>query len=66
MSYGTLELKSVNEAWRVISTAGVQMYVCNKDHYGYLPVPLNQDQTLEEEEESFTHTLTEALSKYFF
>ncbi|XP_010731705.3 procollagen galactosyltransferase 2 [Larimichthys crocea] len=44
--------------------AGVQMYVCNKDHYGYLPVPLNQDQTLEEEEESFTHTLTEALISY--
>ncbi|XP_036940548.1 procollagen galactosyltransferase 2-like [Acanthopagrus latus] len=41
--------------------AGVQMFVCNKDHYGYLPVPLKQDQTLEEEEESFTHTLTEAL-----
>ncbi|KAF1383538.1 hypothetical protein PFLUV_G00132920 [Perca fluviatilis] len=41
--------------------AGIQMYVCNKDHYGYLPVPLRQDQTLEEEEESFTHTLTEAL-----
>lgn len=39
------------------------MYVCNRDHYGYLPVPLEQDQTLEEEEESFTHTLTEALSK---
>ncbi|XP_037642447.1 procollagen galactosyltransferase 2 isoform X1 [Sebastes umbrosus] len=44
--------------------AGVQMYVCNKDHYGYLPVPLKQDQTLEEEEESFTHTLTEALIAY--
>ncbi|XP_040911110.1 procollagen galactosyltransferase 2 [Toxotes jaculatrix] len=41
--------------------AEVQMYVCNRDHYGYLPVPLKQDQTLEEEEESFTHTLTEAL-----
>uniref|UniRef100_A0AAQ5X9S0 Glycosyl transferase family 25 domain-containing protein n=1 Tax=Amphiprion ocellaris TaxID=80972 RepID=A0AAQ5X9S0_AMPOC len=43
--------------------AGIQMHVCNRDHYGYLPVPLKQDQTLEEEEESFTHTLTEALSK---
>uniref|UniRef100_A0AAQ5YTI5 Glycosyl transferase family 25 domain-containing protein n=1 Tax=Amphiprion ocellaris TaxID=80972 RepID=A0AAQ5YTI5_AMPOC len=37
--------------------AGIQMHVCNRDHYGYLPVPLKQDQTLEEEEESFTHTL---------
>ncbi|CAL8281083.1 unnamed protein product [Lota lota] len=41
--------------------AGVQMYVCNKEHYGYLPLPLKQHQTVEEEEESFTHTLTEAL-----
>uniref|UniRef100_A0A3P8S2I3 Si:ch211-13f8.2 n=1 Tax=Amphiprion percula TaxID=161767 RepID=A0A3P8S2I3_AMPPE len=44
--------------------AGIQMHVCNRDHYGYLPVPLKQDQTLEEEEESFTHTLTEALISY--
>uniref|UniRef100_A0A665TKE7 Procollagen galactosyltransferase 2-like n=1 Tax=Echeneis naucrates TaxID=173247 RepID=A0A665TKE7_ECHNA len=44
--------------------AGVQMYVCNRDHYGYLPVPLKQDQTVEEEEESFSHTLTEALIDY--
>ncbi|XP_068995636.1 procollagen galactosyltransferase 2 [Embiotoca jacksoni] len=44
--------------------AGVQMYVCNKDHYGYLPVPLKQDQTVEEEEESFTHTHTEALINF--
>nr|XP_033960136.1 procollagen galactosyltransferase 2-like [Pseudochaenichthys georgianus] len=49
----------------VCSSAGVQMYVCNKDHYGYLPVPLQPEQTLEEEEESFSHTLTEALSKHF-
>ncbi|KAM3865630.1 procollagen galactosyltransferase 2-like [Diretmus argenteus] len=41
--------------------AEVQMYVCNKDHYGYLPLPLKQHQTLEEEEESFSHVLTEAL-----
>ncbi|XP_029931190.1 procollagen galactosyltransferase 2-like [Myripristis murdjan] len=44
--------------------AEVQMYVCNKEHYGYLPLPLKQHQTLEEEEESFTHTLTEALIDY--
>uniref|UniRef100_A0A673ADY6 Procollagen galactosyltransferase 2-like n=1 Tax=Sphaeramia orbicularis TaxID=375764 RepID=A0A673ADY6_9TELE len=41
--------------------AGVQMYVCNKEHYGYLPVPLRQHQTMEDEEESFVHTLTEAM-----
>ncbi|XP_056149812.1 procollagen galactosyltransferase 2-like [Lampris incognitus] len=44
--------------------AAVQMYVCNKDHYGYLPLPLKQHQTLQEEEESFTHTLTEAMIDY--
>lgn len=41
--------------------AGVQMFVCNREHYGYLPVPLRAEQTLEDEAESFTHTLTEAM-----
>ncbi|MCI4377920.1 hypothetical protein PGIGA_G00208690 [Pangasianodon gigas] len=41
--------------------AGVQMFVCNREHYGYLPVPLRTQQTLENEVESFTHTLTEAM-----
>ncbi|KAK2901303.1 hypothetical protein Q8A67_009418 [Cirrhinus molitorella] len=41
--------------------AGVQMFICNKEHYGYLPLPLNTRQTLEEEVESFSHTVTEAL-----
>ncbi|XP_067309262.1 procollagen galactosyltransferase 2 [Pseudorasbora parva] len=41
--------------------AGVQMFLCNKEHYGYLPLPLNTKQTLEEEVESFSHTVTEAL-----
>ncbi|XP_056628680.1 procollagen galactosyltransferase 2 [Triplophysa dalaica] len=40
--------------------AGVQMYVCNKEHYGFLPVPLKAQQSVEDEEESFTHTITEA------
>uniref|UniRef100_A0AAY5EG09 Glycosyl transferase family 25 domain-containing protein n=1 Tax=Electrophorus electricus TaxID=8005 RepID=A0AAY5EG09_ELEEL len=39
--------------------AGVQMFVCNWEHYGYLPVPLRSQQTLEEEVDSFVHTLTE-------
>uniref|UniRef100_A0A671LY30 Si:ch211-13f8.2 n=1 Tax=Sinocyclocheilus anshuiensis TaxID=1608454 RepID=A0A671LY30_9TELE len=38
----------------------VQMFICNKEHYGYLPLPLNTKQTLEEVE-SFSHTVTEAL-----
>lgn len=41
--------------------AGVQMFVCNREHYGYLPVPLWAEQTLEDEAESFAHTLTEAM-----
>ncbi|KAM6948681.1 LOW QUALITY PROTEIN: B-cell lymphoma 6 protein-like [Aplochiton taeniatus] len=45
----------------LIGDPGVQMYVCNRDHYGYLPLPLKQHQSLEEEVESFSHTVTEAL-----
>ncbi|XP_067086553.1 procollagen galactosyltransferase 2 [Osmerus mordax] len=41
--------------------AGVQMHVCNREHYGFLPVPLKAHQNLEEEKESFTHTITEAM-----
>uniref|UniRef100_A0A3B1JXL4 Collagen beta(1-O)galactosyltransferase 2b n=1 Tax=Astyanax mexicanus TaxID=7994 RepID=A0A3B1JXL4_ASTMX len=41
--------------------ADVQMYVCNKEHYGFLPVPLKAHQSVKDEEESFTHTITEAL-----
>uniref|UniRef100_A0AAQ4QJ38 Collagen beta(1-O)galactosyltransferase 2b n=1 Tax=Gasterosteus aculeatus aculeatus TaxID=481459 RepID=A0AAQ4QJ38_GASAC len=41
--------------------AGVQMYVCNREHYGLLPVPLKAQQSVEEESESFIHTITEAL-----
>ncbi|XP_030640557.1 procollagen galactosyltransferase 2 isoform X2 [Chanos chanos] len=43
--------------------AAVQMYICNREHYGFLPVPLKAQQSVEDEEESFTHTITEALSK---
>ncbi|XP_066537938.1 procollagen galactosyltransferase 2 [Hoplias malabaricus] len=41
--------------------SGVQMFVSNREHFGYLPVPLKVQQTLKEEVESFTHTLTEAM-----
>lgn len=41
--------------------AGVQMYVCNREHYGFLPVPLKAQQNVEDEGESFIHTITEAL-----
>lgn len=41
------------------------MFVSNKEHYGYLPVPMKPDQTLEEEAESFSHTVSEALSRFY-
>ncbi|MED6253595.1 Procollagen galactosyltransferase 2 [Ataeniobius toweri] len=44
--------------------AGVQMYVCNRDHYGFLPVPLKAQQNVEDETESFIHTITEALIEH--
>uniref|UniRef100_A0A665V2U5 Procollagen galactosyltransferase 2-like n=1 Tax=Echeneis naucrates TaxID=173247 RepID=A0A665V2U5_ECHNA len=44
--------------------AGVQMYVCNREHYGFLPVPLKAQQSVEDESENFIHTITEALSEY--
>ncbi|XDV49230.1 hypothetical protein PO909_018515 [Leuciscus waleckii] len=40
---------------------GVQMYVCNREHYGFLPVPLKAQQSVEDEKESFIHTITEAM-----
>ncbi len=41
------------------------MHVCNREHYGFLPVPLKAQQSVEDEEESFTHTITEAMSEYY-
>ncbi|XP_061593641.1 procollagen galactosyltransferase 2 [Cololabis saira] len=41
--------------------AGVQMYVCNREHYGFMPVPLKAQQNVDDEKESFIHTITEAL-----
>lgn len=38
----------------------VQMFVCNKETYGYLPVPLRSHNTLQDEADSFLHSLLEA------
>lgn len=40
------------------------MHVCNREHYGFLPVPLKAQQNVDDESESFIHTITEALSEY--
>ncbi|XP_037112662.1 procollagen galactosyltransferase 1 isoform X1 [Syngnathus acus] len=39
--------------------ADVQMFVCNRETYGYLPVPLRGHNTLQDEAESFMHCLME-------
>ncbi|XP_031592411.1 procollagen galactosyltransferase 1 isoform X1 [Oreochromis aureus] len=39
--------------------AEVQMFVCNKETYGYFPVPLRSHNTLQDEVDSFLHTVLE-------
>ncbi|XP_003964794.2 procollagen galactosyltransferase 1 [Takifugu rubripes] len=43
--------------------ADVQMFVCNKETYGYLPVPLRSHNTLQDEADSFLHCLLEASAR---
>ncbi|OBS70483.1 hypothetical protein A6R68_00975 [Neotoma lepida] len=43
--------------------AGIQMYLCNKEHYGYLPIPLKPHQTLQEDIENLIHVQIEAMSE---
>ncbi|XP_005873978.1 PREDICTED: procollagen galactosyltransferase 1 [Myotis brandtii] len=44
--------------------AEVQMYVCNKEMYGFLPVPLRSHSTLQDEAESFMHVQLEVMVKH--
>ncbi|XP_036423358.1 procollagen galactosyltransferase 1 [Colossoma macropomum] len=39
--------------------AEVQMFVCNKETYGYFPVPLRSHNTLQDEADSFIHSVLE-------
>lgn len=39
------------------------MFISNREHYGFLPMPLKPQQTLQEEAENFVHTLIEAMSE---
>uniref|UniRef100_A0A803TE84 procollagen galactosyltransferase n=1 Tax=Anolis carolinensis TaxID=28377 RepID=A0A803TE84_ANOCA len=43
--------------------AEVQMYVCNKEVYGFLPVPLRSHSTLRDEVESFMHVQLEVMGE---
>uniref|UniRef100_A0A672ZYX6 procollagen galactosyltransferase n=1 Tax=Sphaeramia orbicularis TaxID=375764 RepID=A0A672ZYX6_9TELE len=39
--------------------ADVQMFICNRETYGYLPVPLRSHNTLQDEADSFLHSMLE-------
>ncbi|XP_056624585.1 procollagen galactosyltransferase 1 [Triplophysa dalaica] len=41
--------------------ADVQMYICNKEVYGYFPVPLRSQNTLQDEADSFLHSQLEVM-----
>ncbi|XP_060686107.1 procollagen galactosyltransferase 2-like isoform X1 [Hemiscyllium ocellatum] len=41
--------------------AEIQMYICNRNRYGYLPVPLKAQQSLQEDIETFVHVLIERM-----
>ncbi|CAM5163571.1 unnamed protein product [Eretmochelys imbricata] len=41
--------------------AGVQIYVCNQERFGYINVPVKSHQTLEDEHINFVHLILEAM-----
>lgn len=41
--------------------ADVQMYLCNRETYGYFPVPLRSQNTLQDEADSFLHAQLEIM-----
>ncbi|KAE8611418.1 hypothetical protein XENTR_v10012442 [Xenopus tropicalis] len=41
--------------------AGIQMYICNREHYGYLAVPMKPHQSLQDDIDYFVHVQTEAM-----
>lgn len=41
----------------------VQMYICNKETYGYFPVPVRSHATTQDEAESFLHTHLEVMGE---
>ena len=42
----------------------IQMYLCNKERYGYLNVPAKPHHTLEDDRLNFVHVHLESISKY--
>lgn len=51
------------DSFTFVSTEGIQMYVCNKERYGYLNVPAKPHQTLEDDRINFVHLHLESMSK---
>lgn len=41
----------------------IQMYLCNKERYGYLNVPAKPHYTLEDDHLNFVHVHLESMSK---
>ncbi|KAG5853691.1 hypothetical protein ANANG_G00028690 [Anguilla anguilla] len=41
--------------------AEVQMFLCNRENYGYFPVPLRSHSSLRDESDSFLHTVLEVM-----
>lgn len=39
------------------------MYICNRETYGYFPVPLRSHNTLQDEADSFLHSLLEVMGE---
>lgn len=42
-------------------SAGVQIYLCNQEKFGFINVPVKQHQTLEDESINFVHLILEAM-----
>jgi len=42
---------------------GVSMYILNTDFYGYMQIPMESQDTLDEEREQFLHLCLEAIGK---
>lgn len=46
-----------------VCCSGIQMYLCNKERYGYLNVPAKPHHTLEDDRLNFVHIHLESMSK---
>lgn len=46
-----------------VCCSGIQMYLCNKEHYGFLNVPAKPHHTLEDDRLNFVHIHLESMSK---